>query len=57
MYQRRNQQAVSLKHFTKKIYLGIRPEKTPTPFSQVANDYLDQTELIFQDVRKNAMKA
>ena len=36
---------------------GIRPQKIPSPKSQIAQDVFEQTEMIFQDVRKNAMKA
>ena len=39
------------------IKLGIRPQKIPPPDSQIAQDVLEQTETIFQDVRKNAMQA
>ena len=37
--------------------MGIRPQQVPSPGSQIAQDVLEQTELIFQDVRKNAMQA
>ena len=37
--------------------LGIRPQQQPIPTSQIAQDVLDQTEMIHQDVRKNAMQA
>ena len=37
--------------------MGIRPQKKPSPDSQIAQDVLQQTEIIFQDVRKNAMQA
>ena len=37
--------------------MGIRPQKIPSPDSQIAQDVLEQTEIIFQDVRKNAMQA
>ena len=37
--------------------MGIRPEKHPSPDSQIAQDVLEQTEMIFQDVRNNAMQA
>ena len=37
--------------------LGIRPQQQPIPTSQIAQDVLDQTEMILQDVRKNAMQA
>ena len=36
---------------------GIRTQKFPSPDSQIAQDVLQQTEMIFQDVRKNAMQA
>ena len=38
------------------LKMGIRPQKIPPPDSQVAQDVLEQTETIFQDVRKNACK-
>ena len=37
--------------------MGIRPQKIPPPDSQIAHEVLEQTETIFQDVRKNAMQA
>ena len=37
--------------------MGIRPQKSPPTDSQIAQDVLEQTEIIFQDVRKNAMPA
>ena len=37
--------------------MGIRPLKNPSPISETAQDVLQQTELIFPDVRKNAMNA
>ena len=37
--------------------LGIRPQKIPSPDSEIAQDVLEQTEMIFQDVRRNAMQA
>ena len=37
--------------------MGIRPQKNLSPDSQFAQDALEQTEIIFQDVRKNAMQA
>ena len=37
--------------------MGIRPQKIPTPNSQIAKDVLKQTEMIFHDVRKNTMQA
>ena len=36
---------------------GIRLQKTPSPDSQIAQDVLEQTEMIVQDVHKNAMQA
>ena len=39
------------------LKMGIRPQKIPPPDSQIAEDVLEQTEAIFQDVRKNAMQA
>ena len=39
------------------LKMGIRPQKTSSPDSQIAQDVLEQTEAIFQDVRKNAMQA
>ena len=36
---------------------GIRPQKIPSPNSEIAQDVLEQTEAIFQDVRRNAMQA
>ena len=39
------------------LKMGIRPQKIPSPNSQIAQDVLEQTETIFQDVHKNAMQA
>ena len=39
------------------LKMGIRPQKTPSPDSQIAQDVLEQTEMFFQDVRKNGMQA
>ena len=39
------------------IKLGIRPQQQPIPTSQVAQEILEQTEMIHQDVRKNTMQA
>ena len=39
------------------LKLGIRPQHQPIPTSQIAKDVLDQTEMIHQNVRKNAMPA
>ena len=36
---------------------GIRPQKIFSPDSEVAQDVLEQTEMILQDVRRNAMHA
>ena len=37
--------------------MGFRPQEFPSPDSQIAQDVLEQTEMIFQGVRKNAMQA
>ena len=39
------------------LKMGIRPQKFPSPNSQIAHDVLEQTEKFVQDVRKNAMQA
>ena len=39
------------------IKTGIRPQEIPSPDSNIAQDVLEQTETIFQDVRTNAMQA
>ena len=39
------------------LQMGIRPQEIPPPDSQIAQDVLEQTETIFQDVRKNTMRA
>ena len=39
------------------LKLGIRPQQQPIPTSQIAQDILDQTEMIHQVVRKNTMQA
>ena len=36
------------------IKKGIRPQKIPSPDSKIAPDVLEQTDMIFQDVRRNA---
>ena len=36
---------------------GIRPQKISSPDSEIAQDVLEQTEMIFQDVRRNTMQA
>ena len=37
--------------------MGIQPQQQPILTSQTAQDVLAQTEMIHQDVRKNAMQA
>ena len=37
--------------------MGIRPQQQPIPTSQIAQDVLEQTEMIHQDVRKITMQA
>ena len=37
--------------------MGIRPQKIPSPDPEIAQEVIEQTELIFQDVRRNAMQA
>ena len=39
------------------LKLGIRTQQQPIPTSQLAQEVLEQTEMIHQDVRKNAMQA
>ena len=39
------------------LKLGIRPQHRPIPTSQIAQEVLEQTEMIHQDVRKNTMQA
>ena len=39
------------------LKMGIHPQKNLSPDSQIAKDVLEQTEIVFQDVRKNAMQA
>ena len=39
------------------LKLGVRPQKNPAPDSEIAQDVLEQTETIFQDIRRNAMQA
>ena len=39
------------------LKMGIRPQKTSSPDSEIAQDVLEQTEAIFQDVEKNAIQA
>ena len=37
--------------------LGFRPQQQPIPTSQIAQDVLEQTEMIHRDVRKDTMQA
>ena len=37
--------------------MGVRPRKIPSPDSKIAQDVLEQTDTIFQDVRRTAMHA
>ena len=39
------------------LKMSIRPQITPTPSSQIAEDVLKQPEIFFQDVRINTMQA
>ena len=39
------------------LTLRIRPQQALIPNSQIAQDVLDQTQLIYQDVRRNANQA
>ena len=39
------------------LKLRIPPQQQPIPTSQIAQDVLDQTQIIYDDVRKNAMNA
>ena len=39
------------------LKMGILPQKTSSPDSEIAQDVLEQTEMIFQDVRRNTMPA
>ena len=39
------------------LNLGIRPQQQPIPASQIVQDVLEQTEMIHQDVQKNAIQA
>ena len=43
--------------YIRDLKMGIRPQKVPSPDSEFAQDVLEQTEMIFQDVRGNAMQA
>ena len=44
-------------YFVLDLKVGLRPQQIPSPDSQTAQDVLEQTEFICQDVRKNAMQA
>ena len=37
--------------------MGFRPQKIPSPDSEIAQNVIEQTEMIFQNVRRNAMQA
>ena len=37
--------------------MGIHPQRMPTPNSQIAQDVVEQTEMIVQDVRTKAIQA
>ena len=39
------------------LKVEIRPQQQPIPTSQIAQEVLEQTEMIHQDVRKNIMQA
>ena len=39
------------------LKLGIRSQQQPIPTSQIAQEVLEQTEMIHQDVRRNTMQA
>ena len=39
------------------LKMGIRPQKIPSPDSEIAQDVLEQTQMIFQDVRRIVMQA
>ena len=39
------------------LKLGIRPQQQPIHTSQIAQEVLEQTEMIHQDVRRNTMQA
>ena len=39
------------------LKLGIRPQQPPIPTSQIAQEILEQTEMIHQDVRKKTVQA
>ena len=38
------------------LKMGIRPKQIPSPDSEIAQDVLEQTEAIFQNVRRNSMQ-
>ena len=44
-------------HIVLDLNLGIRPQQQPIPTSQIAQDVLEQTQMIYQDLRKNTMQA
>ena len=37
--------------------MRMRPREAPIPTSQMTQDIVDQTQMIYQDVRKNVMQA
>ena len=39
------------------LEMGIRPQRILTPNSQIAQEFLKQTKMIFHDVRKNTLQA
>ena len=39
------------------LKLGIRPQQQPNPTSRIAQEFLEQKEMIHQNVRKNIMQA
>ena len=39
------------------LKLGIHPQQAPIPSSQIAQDVLDQTQMIYQEVCRNATQA
>ena len=39
------------------LKMGIRPKNIPSSDSQIAKAMLEQTKMVFQDVRKNSMQA
>ena len=44
-------------YFILDLKMGVFPQKIPSPDSQIAQDVLEQTKMIFRDVRTNAMQA